>query len=82
MSADKLQQRLPKSYPLLDSPDPSKTQRTVGTVLSIDVAPRQPEPNYSGQMQAKDTITDPWTSATVEISVLSSATFDMASRMC
>ncbi len=34
--------RLPQSYPLLDSPDPSKTQSTVGTVLSICNAPRQP----------------------------------------
>ena len=37
-------QRLPQSYPLLDSPDPSKTQSTVGTVLSICTAPRQPRP--------------------------------------
>jgi hypothetical protein len=28
--------------PLLDSPDPSKTQSIVGTVLSIYTAPRQP----------------------------------------
>jgi hypothetical protein len=27
---------------LVDSPDPSKTQSTVGTVLSIYTAPRQP----------------------------------------
>ena len=41
--ADKLQlQALPQSYPLLDSPDPSKPQSTVGTVLSIDTAPCQP----------------------------------------
>jgi hypothetical protein len=31
-----------KMLPLLDSPDPSKTQSTVGTVLSIYTAPRQP----------------------------------------
>ena len=35
--ADKLQ--LKASYPLLDSPDPSKTQSTVGTVLSTYTAP-------------------------------------------
>ncbi len=33
-SADKLQKRLPKSCPLMDSPDPSKTQSTVGTGIS------------------------------------------------
>jgi hypothetical protein len=33
--------RLPESYPLLDSPDPSKTQSTVGTALSIYTAPRK-----------------------------------------
>ena len=32
-------QRLPKSYPLLDSPDPSSTQSTVGLVLNICAAP-------------------------------------------
>ena len=30
--ADKLQLKAAKSYPLLDSPDPSKTQSTVGPV--------------------------------------------------
>ena len=33
------------SYPLLDSPDPSKAQSTVATVLSISTAPRQPGPH-------------------------------------
>jgi hypothetical protein len=32
-------QKLPKSYPLLDSPDPRSTQSTVGTVLNICTAP-------------------------------------------
>ena len=32
------------SYPLLDSPDPSKAQSTVGTVLSISTAPRPSGP--------------------------------------
>jgi hypothetical protein len=36
--------RLPKSYPLLDSPDSIMTQPTMGTVLSIYTAPRQPGP--------------------------------------
>ena len=43
-SADKLHVEAAKLYPLLDSPDPSKTQSTVGTVLSICTAPRQPGP--------------------------------------
>ncbi len=33
--------RLRKSYPSLDLPHPSKTQSTVGTVLTIRTAPRQ-----------------------------------------
>jgi hypothetical protein len=32
--------RLPQSDPFLDSPDPSKTQSTVGRVLNICSAPR------------------------------------------
>ena len=44
-SADKLHVKAAKFLPLLDSPDPSKTQSTVGTVLSICTAPRQPGPN-------------------------------------
>ncbi len=38
---------LPQSYPLLDSPDPSKTQSTAGTVLSVYTGPRQPGTRYS-----------------------------------
>ncbi len=36
--------RLPQTHSLLDSPDPSKTQSNVGTVLSTYTAPRQPGP--------------------------------------
>ena len=45
-SADKLQVRLLKSYPLLDSPDPSKAQSSLGTVLVI-IYP--PPPHQPGQ---------------------------------
>ncbi len=36
--------RLPQCLPLMDSPDPDKTQSTAGTVLSIHTAPHQPGP--------------------------------------
>ncbi len=42
--ADSLQVKAATILPLLDSSDPSKTQSTVGTVLSICTAPRQPGP--------------------------------------
>jgi hypothetical protein len=41
-STDRLQVKAPSSCRLLDSPDPSKTQSTVGTVLSTYTASRQP----------------------------------------
>ena len=43
-SADKQQRRPPKSYPLMYSPGPSKTQPSVGTVLSICTGLCQPGP--------------------------------------
>ena len=42
MSADKLQVKAAKILTLLDSSDPSKTQSSVGVVLSNFTAPRQP----------------------------------------
>lgn len=39
-------QRLPQSCPLMDSPNPRKTQSTVGTLLSIYTGPRQPVMSY------------------------------------
>ncbi len=45
LPADKLQVKgCHISYLLVDSPDPCKTQSTVGMVLSICTGPRQPEP--------------------------------------
>ena len=35
----------------MDSPNPSKIQSTVGTVLSIYTAPRQPGPNVRNEAQ-------------------------------
>ena len=43
--ADKVHLKAAKYYPSMDSPEPSKTQSTVGTVLSIYTAPCQPGPN-------------------------------------
>ncbi len=36
---------LPQFYPSMDSPDPSKTQSTVGTMISFYTGPRQPGPH-------------------------------------
>ena len=41
-SADKMQLKAAETRPLLDSPDPSKTKSTVGTVLSPHDASHQP----------------------------------------
>jgi hypothetical protein len=46
-SADKVQVKAANILPLLDSPDPSKTQSTVGTVLSIYTAPASRGPYIS-----------------------------------
>ena len=41
-SADKLRVKAATSYPLVDSPDPSKTQSSMGIVLSVYTHPGQP----------------------------------------
>ncbi len=46
--ADELQLKAAKTTPLMDSPDPSKIQSTVGTVLSIYTVPRQLGLNEAG----------------------------------
>ncbi len=50
--ADKLPFKAAKSCPLLDLPDPSKTQSTVGTVLSTCNAPHQPGPGPNASEHA------------------------------
>ena len=56
-SPDKLQGNALNSYPWLDSPDASKTQPTVGRVLSKYCAPRQPGPAESvGRLRHFETV--------------------------
>ncbi len=52
----------------MDSPDPSKTQSTVGTVLSIYTAPRQPGPKNTSMaaIAASNDQSLCWHSATYE----------------
>ncbi len=58
-------------YPLMDSPDPSETQSTVGTVLSIYTAPRQPgRKRYKKQIKCCAQVKNPWPNVDAHSGVL------------